>query len=64
VSPGGLPPFSAEFDPLAKSAGLTPVLVVLLRHVLILVILRRVGRDELLRNFLHETALQVLFVAL
>jgi hypothetical protein len=39
------------------------VLVVLLRHVLIiLVILTRVSRDGLLRNFLHETPLR--FVAL
>jgi hypothetical protein len=53
-----------EFDPLAESAGLPPVLVVLLRHVLILVILTRVGRDGLLGNFLHETPFQVLFVAL
>jgi hypothetical protein len=38
------------------------VLDVLFRHVLIiLVILTRVSRDGLLRNFLHETSLQ--FVA-
>jgi hypothetical protein len=49
---------------LAESAGLTPVLVVLLRLVLILVILTRVGRDGLLGTFLHETPFQVLFVAL
>jgi hypothetical protein len=60
-----LPAFSAEFGSLGDSAGLPPaLLVLLLRHVLILLILTRVGRDGLLGNFLPEMSLQDLFLGL